>query len=670
MPDLYDLYSKGGNVNPAATNAATDVYDIWSNARASAAPVAITVRPGDRAQLGTDPATGNLAAVPVPADAAQLDSVPANSLARIPRDAVSAAAALPGQAWNTFSNEVVQGATSVDRGIRDIGNRNVATGVGNVGMGLLQIAGSPFTTAAKGLGAVATGVTGNPQFGENVETVAGLALPVAGAGAGAARAISNSLPSNKALRAAVDAIGAENVPAVVAGVRANPRLSVMDMSPEARLRGQRLTVVEGPHQGEFERFVRDRTEGAKASVTDAYDVAMGGTVNAHTKLNELRQSARNVGTAAIEPAIRGASPVNVTSVLDYVQNLARPGVNSVITAGTQLPPREAVREMQRYNRFISDGTKQRTNAADLHSLQVAVRARADDLLNSADGSQRQLGRALMEYRNQLVNTIDAASPRVTIRNPDGTTSQVGSYRQGLSQYRTEMDIQAAFDRGYALRRNRESVWEDHPDFVAEWVRGLSPQERQAAREGARLGFRDAIGRRNDPRGQQGTQIVNIDYNLDKARALFGDREINQMATKLRDERMINDTNTKLVEGSQTAMRSAADTAIPRRIQSGDLKADILPAAIAEGATYFASGVPGIGATLYTLNKLVGNPVRAAVRNRMTDRHNRELTNLLQATGADDVALNRMLDYASSITNRTSLRNRIGNSVSQATKLIP
>ena len=99
--------------------------------------------------------------------------------------------------------------------------------------------------------------------------------------------------------------------------------------------------------------------------------------------------------------------------------------------------------MEKVKGFITDGKSLRTDAQSLHTFQSALRAKAEDLLSSSTGADRQLGRALMDVRNQVVNAIDAASPQ--IKQADGTS--IGTYKSALAKYRDANDIEDAFKKG-------------------------------------------------------------------------------------------------------------------------------------------------------------------------------------------------------------------------------
>lgn len=530
--------------------------------------------------------------------------------------------------------------------------------VGHAGLNALGVVAGPISAATDEFIKEPVSRMFGPETGARAEFAASSAIPIMPGG----RIVNNARPSTKAFNSLVDAIGPENIASTVNALKENPRLSIADVAEGARRRGQRLAVVEGPHQPSFDKFVNDRTIGAKAAVTDAYDTAMGTTVNVKDKLDELKQAARKVGKNDIEPALAKSGPVDVSPVLAHINNLEKPGLTSVVSVGDRLPNKAAIEEVIGYKPYLTDGKSVQTDPKILNSVQSGLRAKADNLLNSATKSDAETGYHLMQLRNKIVDAIDTASG--------------GTYKPALAKYKDEKQIQAAFDRGYQLNRNptNGSVWDNHPDFVADWVKNASKEELQAAREGARLAFRDAVGRSNNPRGLKGTETVNNEYNLEKARMLFGDKEINLMTDKLKAERNIAQTNQDFTQGSQTAFRNAHDSAIPERVGPGEknpntgsglVKAGIVDALSVGGqmavGQLIGTGpgfIPGIGAAGYAVAKglgAAGGAVKRRIDNKLTDIHNTELSSLIQSTAANKELMDKLIERAPKPQLSTSKR---------------
>ena len=200
-----------------------------------------------------------------------------------------------------------------------------------------------------------------------------------------------------------------------------------------------------------------------------------------SKLRDLKTSAANVGKSQIEPAVNNSGPVDLSGVIQNIDSKLKPGVNSVMTMGQPLPFTEVKKELAQVRGNLTDNKSIRTDPKDLHVFQSNLRARADDLLNSADGKDRQIGYALMDARNQIVDAIDKASPQA--KDVNGNMS--GTYKPALSKFRDEKQIEDAFIKGTQIGSNRPGQWDDRPEFWEDWISKASKQELEAAKEGAR-----------------------------------------------------------------------------------------------------------------------------------------------------------------------------------------
>src|SRR6185312_15454820 len=81
--------------------------------------------------------------------------------------------------------------------------------------------------------------------------VSGTEFPRVGAAALTSAAVKPMMPASRGINALVDAIGPENVPQVVAGMRANPRMTPADLSDPVRLTTQGLMAGGSPEVQDF-----------------------------------------------------------------------------------------------------------------------------------------------------------------------------------------------------------------------------------------------------------------------------------------------------------------------------------------------------------------------------------------------------------------------------------
>lgn len=483
------------------------------------------------------------------------------------------------------------------------------------------IPGSPNTTS------LPTDIMGNPTSDKPFKT--GTPAEIAISGLPVARgikAVAATMPSSKAVTAILDTVGKENLPAVIAELKSNPRLSLMDVVPATRQMAQKLITNEGPHQNKFEKFVTDRVATGRDATTDIYNSGMGVPVDIVQKINELKQNAKDVGKSQIQPAIEGSKPVDISAVIKSIDDKLKPGVNSIITTGEALPLGDIEKPLAAVRKFLTDDKSVRSDPKSLHQFQSAIRATAEDMLNSTDGITRQKGYALMGVRNDIVNAIDNASG--------------GKYKEALSAFRDEKQVENAFNMGQLVTRNKLGRLEDSPEFWNNWVKSATPQELAAAKEGARLAVQHQIGGFKAG-ARKGQDIVESEFNKEKLSALFGKDEIDKMAKTLKDERNIAITNQQLIGNSQTAMRMKADSRVDLPVRGGS-SITTLAAPVMELAALTTTGIPALGSGLVLGAKGLG-ALKFKADTALAKSRNIKITDYLTATGEDRDALIKILE---------------------------
>lgn len=528
-----------------------------------------------------------------------------------------------------------EGRELAGSGYVDISQNRPATGVGKVVLGHAQQALNVIPilpTIAAGTEQLAK-ITGNPNFAERAELVATSGLPIAKAG----KVLTNTMPSSRAVTTIVDAIGKDKIPEVIDKLRSNPRLTLMDVDPNVQVISQGLAARPGEPRNILDKVVKGRTDTKLDAVTGAIDEAMGVPVNIANKVTELKTKIKETGKE-INPIIKGTGAVDITPVIARIDAKLKPGVNSVITMGEPLPLGDIEKSLQGVRKLLTDDKSVRTDAQNLHNLQSSLRAKADDLLASTSGQDRQLGRALMDVRQQIVNSIDAASPK--IKNIDGT--ETGSYRPALAKYRDINDVDSAFKKGREITKNRSGYLDDDPSYWEKWVKDATAAELEAAREGARLAYRQQMGSVTNA-ARKGTEIPLVDFNVEKLKLLFGKEEVNAMNKALTDERLLSDTNNKLMQGSMTAMRLlGAEATKVRPDYEPKFTKTILPVALEAGTQYLSGGsVPLAGLVAGASYPYVRGKI-TKVGQKLDEKTNVEITNLASSVGEAREALIKAL----------------------------
>lgn len=546
---------------------------------------------------------------------------------------------LPSTTGKAIVDAARSGASLAGQGISDIRSGKPATGIGEIGLGLLGAVASPISGVLKaGIEEPITQITGNPKIGESASMIAGALVPAVPS----AKIVSKLSPKNSSFKTLIDSIGVENIPTVIREMKANPRLTPADLSPKVQQDAQHLFTVDGPHINKLAETVKNRTNTAKNSVLDIYDTNAGPSVDLVQKINDLAKSAKNVGLKQIEPALNNASKVSIERTLSNLDNLLNP---SKFKIGDDVPLTNVKRELNEIRKRLR-GSKE-YDAKELNTFQSGLRVKAESLIRSADGQSKQIGQALMKIRNDLVDDIDKAAG--------------GKYKPALNSYRDEMHIADAFKEGYQGIFGSSKSMENTPSFMKQWFNGLTDAEKQAAREGARSSIATEIGVAKNP-ALAGEALSRSDFNKEKLKILFGDKEASELIRKLEHERKIADTNNKLIHGSQTAMRSASKRAfdMPEKTTG----ASLIPPAAIEAANLMSGGLPGLGIGSYTASR-TGVALKNAIQNKLKREHNARYVDLaLPTTEASRQQLIRSLEAVANRPVKQSLLRRGASALSQ------
>lgn len=466
------------------------------------------------------------------------------------------------------------------RGWEGVLSGRPATGLGDVALGGLGMISSPVTGVIRSMvERPVTEYSGNPRAGEVAGLVAG-GLPALG---GTRAAVSAVSPANRATNALVDAIGAENVPKVAARLRANPQLSLADVSDPVRTMTQGLAA--DPAQPAAQRIVQDavrqRAAEAPAQINSAYTQAMGPAPDTVRMVDWLKERARQAGRDQIEPALRGAKPVDTSPVVSAIDAAVKPGLQAMLDPATRLPLSSYQQELLRLKQQLVAPTGETlTDARRLHDVQSRLGDMAYQLTQSADGKDRYLGSQLRGINEKLISQIDEASG--------------GTYRPARAKFKDAKDIHQAWEEGFDVLKNRSGVpgLQDRPEALREWLKTATPEEITAKQLGVRSDIDQKIkGVRNQVLA--GTNITKIEYNRDKLEMLFGTREADRLVRTMEDAADVARTNQKLTEGSKTAETLAGREALAVRPTGGGNPLTFLPPVLAELMGQSA-GLPVLG----------------------------------------------------------------------------
>lgn len=509
-------------------------------------------------------------------------TTPAKSGLQKVHEAIDPSAVVPAVAANVGRNirdNAVAGADMAGRGINEIAEGKSAAGVGDAALGALSVAASPITGPIKSGQNALGDLTGNLDFADK----AALMFPLNVGGPALRTAAHNVHPTTKAADFIAEKVGPDAMPEVLARLRSNPRLRPIDVNDQLRMSGQGLVASpESPMASKtLTQSMRDSAAGARDAVKGTYNDTMGTPPNLFDEYTKLQNKAQEIGKTKIQPMLDAAKPVDTTGVVADMDKVIKPGVQAVVPGEPKFQSRLQA-ELQEWKAELTDSSgSMLTDPQKLHDVQADMRRRAEEL--SMNPETRRLGRQLYDYREKLKDAIDASAP---------------GYKEGLSKYRDQKDIEEAFKFGRDVLKNTDDLKTD-PSYLAQWVKNKdrTPEELEAARLGARQAVEAKMGSIKqsglDP-ARSGTDVPQVEFNRAKLEHLFGKENTDRMFAHLRDERDIALTNNRGLGNSKTAETQAAERELrPRGI---DRPHSNLPGwALAAGAGAGALTNPTLGA---------------------------------------------------------------------------
>lgn len=532
-------------------------------------------------------------------------------------------------------NADLAGKDLTSSGVSDFETGHPYVGAAKVAGGLLSRLASPMTGIVQGgVNTPVTDITGNPDIGDRAAFVAGSALPVV-PGAGA---IVKALPKNAALSSLIESIGAKDLPSVVSQMKANPRLTPADLSPRVLQDTQNLFATEGPHINYLKETSDKRLSTAKDTVNSAFDSAMGPTVNAAQKIDQLKAAARKVGKEQIEPFLQANPHTDITDLVKHIDSEIGYPAMKAIKAGERppLPLTDYQRELLNVrNKLRNPAWPNRDQmfayTDQVHSAQSKLREKAQGLASSATGSERNTASDLFKFREKIKAAV----------GPE--------YKKVLGKYADEKQIDEAFHYGHDTILKNGKTLENDPSFFEKWINDpkRKPDELEAAMEGARRAINAEIqGTRSAATNpaSKGVAIGQVDFNRQRLEYLLGKQEADKLLTTLEHTRLEANTHNKIFEGSQTAMRTSSKAKFTLPTKTDVMKAAPAVAAM-EASNFYMGGFPGFGTALMVGAK-AGNSVKDSVKLALAKEHNAQYAKIaLPTEGPSRDALIKSLEAA-------------------------
>ena len=164
-----------------------------------------------------------------------------------------------------------------------------------------------------------------------------------------------------------------------------------DVDPTLRQRAMGIATEPGPARNLLAQRIRERMASAPEAVREAYSEAMGPAPNVIETLRGFRQTARENAEIGFGKAFENESPVDVSPVLDAIDEKLSPGITGVATPGNDLTRGPLQERLAEIRGTLTDGKSVVTDPQRLHEIQSELGREVRDLTTSATGSDRRLG---------------------------------------------------------------------------------------------------------------------------------------------------------------------------------------------------------------------------------------------------------------------------------------
>lgn len=348
---------------------------------------------------------------------------------------------------------------------------------------------------------------------------------------------------------------------------ANEGQGVYTVADELGNAGQRMlgtvTRAPGPGRQVAVDFLDERQAGQAGRVGDFIEQGLDARSTAAALRTAQEAARRAEGNALYGAARDSAGAVDLSAPLGMMDDILRPGVNKVVSPGSNIADDSVEGAVRRAQRFLTDG---RSVLSDFDSV-LRAKQEIDSIIDRATPTQQ---RVLIPIRNAIDESLERASP---------------DYAAARNAYRSASRGIEAIDTGrdMALRGRAE---DNIPTF-----RGMAENERA----GVRAGYADRLVERVDA-APQGTNVVRP-LTSEKYRAelpeLAGAERAPLLQRRLDRESTMFRTRGEATSGSKTA-DNLADMEGMRVDPSifGNLASGNVVGALSSGARQFITNLSG------------------------------------------------------------------------------
>jgi hypothetical protein len=268
----------------------------------------------------------------------------------------------------------------------------------------------------------------------------------------------------------------------------------------------------------------------------AVDAAAGPDVNAVQQMQALKATTAANGAAAYGPILNSGATVDVTPVRNAIANVRV----DPIAAGVEEDPISAA--LGKAQSLFVGSNPSAVPIKVVNQAQDAIDDMASSALRSGDNAK---ARALWQVRDGLLSQMPP------------------EYNAARAQYASDKAVENAFQNGRSLLAPTVDGQVYDPDLLESRLSTMSPPEMQAFQLGARKSLTDAMGQaRTDAAGVKTLLSNDNGYRVQKLQQVIGAPQTNALLGEIDNQATMQATNQKAYQGSQTAMRQAANEDIP------------------------------------------------------------------------------------------------------------
>ncbi|UVK43269.1 hypothetical protein BPNPMPFG_005047 [Mesorhizobium sp. AR07] len=319
-----------------------------------------------------------------------------------------------------------------------------------------------------------------------------------------------------------------------------PGAVLADTGPAAQGLTARMATTETGVSPQMVQNLTTRADQFGPRINSAVDAAAGPDINAPQQMAGLKATTTTNGAAAYTKAEASPEKIDVTPVVAQIDSQIMPSA----MAGTTLDPISAALKQARGYIAGPDFTNGSTEV--LHRAQDVIDDMASSAFRSGDNAK---AKALWGVRTKLLGQMDAA-------NPDYATAR--------SQYASDKSIENAFENGRSIFAPRSEGQVYDPDLLESRLSSMSQPEKEAFQLGTRKALTDTMGQaRTDAAGVKARLANENGYPVQKLRQVIGDQQTDGLLKELDNQATMQATNNAALNGSKTAMATAADADIPQ-----------------------------------------------------------------------------------------------------------